>query len=182
MFGHRDFFGIAHQAVNYVLDRITATNLGWQDPDPVLLGCLRALRSGIDEAYAVPSRAAGLQRYAWRAQQYGCGNCGEMARAAAYFLFQRHIFPIEILSARGVDHEFVCIGRDGPLELPEQWGAEAVICDPWFAAEANSRDRGVYRPAELRRNFGLLTGVVVRFRARSTRDVSAPGSAGNFFP
>ncbi|MEM9507972.1 MAG: hypothetical protein AAGA16_09830 [Cyanobacteria bacterium P01_E01_bin.35] len=96
----------------------------------------------------------------------GAGNCGEMARIAlkklktlgASPLHLMHIPVINLANGSTINHTFVVIGGQNlspvsgyPLGGSNctQWGAEAVICDPWIslacaASNAHHSDWNAY--------------------------------------
>lgn len=76
------------------------------------------------------------------------GNCGEMARVAAYAIFKA--FPhvnAEYYQVKNGDHCIVVVGRDPNSNpyLPSTWGEDCFICDPW--------SNRVYRASEYKKYF-----------------------------
>ena len=67
-----------------------------------------------------------------RAEQTGCGNCGEQAAVAYMYLKKRGVQPLDYMNLNGPSgkavHSFVVIGYE---QEPGTWGEHAVICDPW---------------------------------------------------
>lgn len=92
----------------------------------------------------------------------GAGNCGEMARIAlkklktlgASPLHLMHIPIINLQNEASINHTFVVIGGQNLSPISgyphggsncTQWGAEAVICDPWISlASSASTAHGVW--------------------------------------
>ncbi len=67
------------------------------------------------------------------------GNCGEMARFIALYLWQhagKAIHSIEIVSAKRFDHAWVIVNRNPESDLlnPDDWG-DAYIVDAWWGDE-----------------------------------------------
>lgn len=67
------------------------------------------------------------------------GNCGEMARFIALYLWKnpgKDIHSIEIVSANKFDHTWVIVNRkkDSDLLKPEEWG-DAWCVDAWWGDE-----------------------------------------------
>ena len=63
------------------------------------------------------------------------GNCGEQAMLAFQFLKSRGVSPLDIMNFTDGDHAWVVIGRDANADEDDwdEWGAAAVVCDPWHA-------------------------------------------------
>ena len=66
------------------------------------------------------------------AKSYQMGNCGEHARIAFDYLKQIGV-RVELVSDFANDHCFVVIDKDPKSSSadPREWGAHAVVCDPW---------------------------------------------------
>lgn len=66
-------------------------------------------------------------------EMYGCGNCGEMAHAAYWYLYDKGYRPIDRMSRTTADHAFVVLGRieGSNINDPSTWGKNAVVVDPW---------------------------------------------------
>ena len=76
--------------------------------------------------------------------KYDLGNCGELAYFALDYILY-HAPPelnAETYSIRGGNHSFLVINRDPNSDpnLPETWGTDAVICDPWANKVYRARD------------------------------------------
>ncbi len=82
------------------------------------------------------------------AERAKAGNCQEMAAVAFLFLLAKGIFPIELVSVK--NHTFVIVGRDSktPIDTPEEWNKEAVICDPWYRDYTRNAGQGFFSKAE----------------------------------
>jgi hypothetical protein len=87
-------------------------------------------------------RLWGIQQLRDMARQASCGNCLEQAAVAFTFLHRLGVRPIDYYSLTPyvpmkIDHVFVVIGREydadpaSKLDPWEQWGDDAVVCDPW---------------------------------------------------
>jgi hypothetical protein len=79
-------------------------------------------------------RAHWVAGIAQQAVIHKAANCGEFA-ALAFCMFYnlKQVTPFEYFVGLNFDHAFVVVGR-GPYEptsQPEQWNANAVICDAW---------------------------------------------------
>jgi hypothetical protein len=70
-----------------------------------------------------------------RAEQMGCGNCGEQAAVAYMFLKKRGVRSLDYMNLNDPSgdavHSFVVIGFQGAGATSSGWGESAVICDPW---------------------------------------------------
>lgn len=69
-----------------------------------------------------------------RAEQMGCGNCGEQSAIAYVYLAEQvKLKNLDLMHRVNADHAFVVIGRkNGSLVSDyKTWGDKAVICDPW---------------------------------------------------
>lgn len=60
------------------------------------------------------------------------GNCGNMCRLLAKYLWERPqgINKIELVNFCNIDHAFIIINRDGDIKDASTWG-DAYILDPW---------------------------------------------------
>jgi hypothetical protein len=71
---------------------------------------------------------------ALRAEQYGCGNCGEQAAVAFMYLKRNGVRSLDYMNLNDPQgeaiHSFVVIGFQGEGEETSGWGPHAVICDP----------------------------------------------------
>lgn len=80
-------------------------------------------------------RIQGFEAIAAIAQQYGCGNCMEMAAMAFMYLYRLNVRPLDYMALMPpADHAFVVIGRKGSEEDDNHggnWGKNAIVCDPW---------------------------------------------------
>ena len=66
--------------------------------------------------------------------QYGCGNCMELAAVTFMYLYNLNIGPLDYMALNGADHAFVVIGRnrsDDVDTIGRDWDKSAVVCDPW---------------------------------------------------
>ena len=73
-----------------------------------------------------------IEAMATAAEANGCGNCGEQAAVAFMFLKRWPIAPIDYVHLLEKDHDFVVVGADdSSSQYVTDWGADAVICDPW---------------------------------------------------
>ena len=80
-----------------------------------------------------PLRAM-VNTWAYWAQHYGCGNCGEQSALAFVHLRDIYkLFPLDWMQVGNFRHGFVVLGRIGVTEPSKTstWNDEAVICDPW---------------------------------------------------
>ena len=81
----------------------------------------------VDAADWVPHLAS-------RAEQYGCGNCGEQAAVAFMYLKRNGVRSLDYMNLNDPQgeaiHSFVVIGFQGEGEETSGWGPHAVICDP----------------------------------------------------
>lgn len=91
------------------------------------------------------TKATSYEEAAAEAEEARCGNCGEQAAAAYFYL--KNTFgarPLDLMklnpARRAIhagavsdgDHVFVLIGRTGSDPTArKEWGVESVICDPW---------------------------------------------------
>lgn len=77
-----------------------------------------------ETAHAVSSRVA---------KSYQVGNCGEHSRVAFDYLKKIGGMRVEVILDFANDHTFVVIDRDPKSSLAKiaDWGAHAVVCDPW---------------------------------------------------
>lgn len=86
------------------------------------------------------SAAEWVPHLAARAEQMGCGNCGEQAAVAYMFLKKRGVRPLNYMNlnnpAGKAVHSFVVIAFEGDSETQSSWGENAVICDPWDDSQA----------------------------------------------
>jgi hypothetical protein len=65
------------------------------------------------------------------------GNCSEMAAVGLQYAIDHLVdHRVEIFNILGGDHAFLVIGRDPHSRLHEyqNWGAKAVVCDPWSSS------------------------------------------------
>lgn len=99
-------------------DRIM-TDLAQQSPN--------IKREGTD-----PMRAM-VDTWAYWADHYGCGNCGEHSAMAFVYLRRYQVFPIDWMEIDAMTHGFVVIGRAGVTNPADAstWNSEAVVCDPY---------------------------------------------------
>ena len=71
---------------------------------------------------------------ALRAEQYGCGNCGEQAAVAFMYLKRNGVRSLDYMNLNDPQgeaiHSFVVIGFQGEGEETSGWGPHAVVCDP----------------------------------------------------
>ena len=104
-------------------------------------GQTRALRIPIDAALG---------------RQFHTGTCETQASVAFEFLQGLGTpRPIDFMTNNNDTHAFVVIGRSGAATNWTDWGADAVVCDPWLNASPNvsvdgagaSSDAWPFRPA-----------------------------------
>jgi uncharacterized protein YkvS len=94
------------------------------------------------------------------ADQYGCGNCGELTAVTFIYLYNLSIRPLDFMALKPpADHAFVVIGRSGSDtddSFGRNWDSNAVICDPW-ASELKAFFPGrPLRPDTFRRHLRCL--------------------------
>jgi len=85
--------------------------------------------------------------------RYSLGNCTELAILALNYMIEHAPqIPAEIYDVIGGDHIFLVIGRKAQScqKLPETWGDDAYICDPWSnkvypAKEYRSKFKNFYQ-------------------------------------
>lgn len=78
------------------------------------------------------------------ALESGLGNCGEMSWIAYYYLQTIHAANIAVVTIQNGNHTFAVVGLPKPSwwqnkqgitvrsnQPPEDWGQDAVVCDPW---------------------------------------------------
>lgn len=86
------------------------------------------------------------------AGSHGCGNCGEMTALTFMFLYDLGVRPLDFMVLISpADHAFVVIGRDGKDEDDNKgtnWGASAVVCDPWAHGLMKPLPPGMSGPAD----------------------------------
>lgn len=97
------------------------------------------LRLYADNANAGAEREAELN--ADLAARFGCGNCNEQASLAFIYLRDKGVFPLDLVNKQNDflnygGHSFVVIGRIAKKVKPDEWGSDAVICDPHGAETA----------------------------------------------
>ncbi|HEX8639198.1 MAG TPA: hypothetical protein VF692_14105 [Pyrinomonadaceae bacterium] len=87
-----------------------------------------------------------LEKSAARAEQFGCGNCGEQSAIAFVYLRRQKTFPLDWMEVNDFEHGFVIIGRKRGSDTTDYrtWGDEAVICDPWRDVVATVRSEASY--------------------------------------
>ncbi|WP_435235035.1 hypothetical protein ACR30L_14905 [Psychromonas sp. PT13] len=128
--------GIAQQAITYVESKMTiGADNKWSDKFASLFAaetsgsCVARIRKS---PYPSP-RLEQLREMARRALIAGCGNCGEQAAIAFFWLHDRKVAPLEYMTRTNADHAFVVIGRklDSSFDKPLEWGENCIICDPW---------------------------------------------------
>lgn len=90
----------------------------------------------------------GLRKDANTIMAAGVGNCGELALVATVLLYDKGGRAVDYVyigdgttNNAVVPHAFTVVGRKLPMimgghrsnamGLPDQWGADAVVCDPW---------------------------------------------------
>jgi hypothetical protein len=93
---------------------------------------MRKARDGDVPINTIPN----ISFVALQATGYKCGNCGEQSALAFMYLLNKGVSPLDIMCVVGRDHNYVVIGRENEDEGegfgPINWGANAVICDPWY--------------------------------------------------
>lgn len=86
------------------------------------------------------------------AEQYGCGNCGELTSIGFMFLYKNGFRPLDFMAlADPADHAFVVIGRRGSNAddgVGRNWGESAVVCDPWAPGLLRPLPAGVAGPLD----------------------------------
>jgi hypothetical protein len=95
-----------------------------------------------------------IREMAAKAENVGCGNCGEQAALAFMYLYEQlHSRPLDFMARTNRDHAFVVIGRTNKSKDDDYttWGNEAVVCDPWdlkayAAAEIPTKAYGGAKP------------------------------------
>lgn len=101
--------------------------------EPALcISYMREARRGDSEI----NQISNISYVAFQSAGYKCGNCGEQSATAFMYLLEHGLSPLDIMSVVGGDHNYVVIGREnedvGEGFGPVNWGANAVICDPWY--------------------------------------------------
>jgi hypothetical protein len=72
----------------------------------------------------------------------GIGNCGELALVAIHYLSKKGVSNLDfvyivdgVTNNAVLPHVVAVLGRQGNqtgnIGLPNQWGGDAVVCDPW---------------------------------------------------
>lgn len=84
-----------------------------------------------------PRSDAWINYVAAAARKSGCGNCAEQcALAIQYLLDLTPITSLDFMAfdPQRFDHMFLVIGRPSDTDIHQiwTWGADAVICDPWY--------------------------------------------------
>jgi hypothetical protein len=74
-----------------------------------------------------------LRAVAKMAEHVGCSTCEENAAIAFIHLLDQGVTPLDYMRGGNVEHTFVVIGRpqSSAAADPREWGANAVVCDPW---------------------------------------------------
>ncbi len=108
-----------------------------------------------------PGAATMFRTWAAKAEELGCGNCGEQAAVAFMYLADKGVRPLDYMAfVEPGDHAYVVIGRSSQSNASDykSWGEETVVCDAWannaFLASAIPMmryDHGVYRSVSLLR-------------------------------
>jgi hypothetical protein len=97
------------------------------------LVCVAAMRS-IDLPDQLITELKSLRAIAKMAEHVGCRTCEENAAIAFIHLFDQGVTPLDYMRGGTVEHAFVVIGRlkSSAAGDPREWGADAVVCDPWY--------------------------------------------------
>jgi hypothetical protein len=75
-----------------------------------------------------------IVQMAYLAEEWGVGNCGEMAASAFVYLAKWHgIKPLDYISFVDKDEALVVIGSPVQVQTNNfnEWKKGSVICDPW---------------------------------------------------
>jgi hypothetical protein len=138
----------AQDAVAFVASQMTIGAGNKPDSQPDAAACVRFIRS------TMVSTDNFIPHLALRAMANGCGNCGEQAAIAFEFLRSKGMSPVNYMNLNDPNgvaiHSFVVLsfGDDGNVC---DWGADAVICDPWdngqaYPANQISQQMSLYQP------------------------------------
>ncbi len=99
------------------------------------------------------------------AKMRGVGNCGEMSATAFIYLDNNSVHPLDWMillplepPLLRVDHAFVVIGREPGTKADdyENWGPNAVICDPWAQGYRKNLSASSYKAKEFERRMKSL--------------------------
>lgn len=68
-----------------------------------------------------------------QSKKFSLGNCQELALLALHYIAVETSLNAEVYRIKGGDHIFLVIGRprDSNPNIPETWGENTYICDPW---------------------------------------------------
>jgi hypothetical protein len=70
-------------------------------------------------------------------KEFRNGTCETQASIAFEFLRSLGTRPIDFMTNNNDTHAFLLIGRTGAATNWSDWGAEAVVCDPWLNESPN---------------------------------------------
>ena len=134
----------------------------WNKADQCVYGDLRQNKEWqrIDAQTGGVENLQDIQILSDLADQYGCGNCGELTAVTFIYLYNLSIRPLDFMALKPpADHAFVVIGRSGSDtddSFGHNWDSNAVICDPW-ASELKAFFPGrPLRPDTFRRHLRCL--------------------------
>ncbi|KTC87695.1 MULTISPECIES: hypothetical protein [Legionella] len=131
--------------------------------------------AAIEEKNSEEAKFKIVQLLALIAREAGAGNCQEMAALAFLYLREQGITHLELVSIP--THNFVVLGRDTdtPINAPQKWNKEAIICDPWrrkFKFDGEGfffKNRMVLSPERLLKKLGEdCENLTVGFSMRDT--------------
>jgi hypothetical protein len=83
------------------------------------------------------SRAERIPIDAALGKEFRTGTCETQASIAFEFLKTLGTRPIDFMSNNNDTHAFLLIGRTGAAANWTDWGADAVVCDPWLNQSPN---------------------------------------------
>jgi hypothetical protein len=79
-----------------------------------------------------------VQDIAAATKRSGYGNCMEQSALAFVLLYESGVRPINLMEVENGDHAFTIIGilpdKAAFAAYPQNWGPDAVVCDPWAKA------------------------------------------------
>jgi hypothetical protein len=131
----------------------------WDPADQCVYGGLRQTEDWYDIVQnGGVSSLRDIRVFDGLAEQYGCGNCGEVSARTFMFLYNLGIRPLDYMALDGADHAFVVIGRNGRPDndaVGRNWGKDAAVCDPWAAGVLIPLPPNVEGPLD---TFGMAYG------------------------
>jgi hypothetical protein len=136
-----DFSSYAKMACDYTLSTLTGGSSNrWQIGDGYTgtsskMEDIQAMRDEVAAVQTNGSIISYMRKVGQKCRQYKIGNCGEAATLSALYLYDKNVFPVDVIAADNddFDHLFIIVGLndDADPKISESWRT-GTICDPWI--------------------------------------------------